>query len=492
MKSNRTKNKRYKKEMTGVLWFRKDLRLKNNKALLHASKNYKTIIPVYIFEEPTEYGGAQKVWLHHSLNSLNVSLNNQLVLLKGDPNILIPDLCKKISASSVFVNIFPSPLQIENDEKIKTKLNENSIKMFSFDGYNMFDFNKIKTKSNTDFKVFSPFYKACLAGEMPSKVDETKIEMNIFQKFEDKTNSLTVDDLNLIPNNPDWSKDLFNDLNWEPGEKGGLKKLDEFIKNGLPKYDKSRDIPSESPAATSLLSPHLHFGEISPHQAWYSAENSSCTEKTISKFKAELGWREFSYYLLKQFPTLPTENFNSKFDVFPWQNNKNELKKWQKGQTGFPIVDAGMRQLYSTGYMHNRLRMIVASFLTKDLFIHWKYGAAWFWDTLFDADIANNAAGWQWTAGSGADASPYFRVFNPMLQSKKFDKNGKYLRKWIPELALLPDKYIHEPWTAPENVLKKAKVVLGKTYPKPITDHAAARIVALAKYDEVKAANSKN
>ncbi|MGL4812417.1 MAG: cryptochrome/photolyase family protein, partial [Beijerinckiaceae bacterium] len=283
-----------------------------------------------------------------------------------------------------------------------------------------------------------------------------------------------------------WAKGFH--AHWQRGETGARKRLAEFLDSGLAGYAEGRDFPARE--TTSRLSPHLRFGEISPRQIWHAIDTvlreTPALERDAAKFRAELGWRELSYHLLYHFPDLATKNFNARFDDFPWRSDAKALRAWQRGLTGYPVVDAGMRELWQTGYMQNRVRMIAASFLIKHLLIDWREGEAWFWDTLLDADPANNTASWQWVAGSGADAAPYFRVFNPILQGEKFDGEGAYVRRYVPELAALPDKWIHRPWEAPADVLRAAGVTLGKSYPKPIVDHDAGRRRALAAFAEIK------
>jgi deoxyribodipyrimidine photo-lyase len=280
---------------------------------------------------------------------------------------------------------------------------------------------------------------------------------------------------------------------WEIGEQAASKKLEFFLHEGLVDYKEERNFPGKQ--KNSRLSPHLHFGEISPHQVWYAAEKKgrlTAPSKDVEHFLSEMVWREFSYYLLYHFPTLPRKNFQAKFDHFPWLNNLGLLKAWQTGQTGYPIVDAGMRQLWQTGYMHNRVRMIVASFLVKNLLLHWHHGEDWFWDCLVDADLANNSASWQWVAGSGVDAAPYFRIFNPVTQGEKFDETGEYTRKFVPELGKLPNKFLFKPWEASESILKMAEVNLGKTYPKPIIELKKSREIALVAYHSIKHSSEEN
>jgi deoxyribodipyrimidine photo-lyase len=292
--------------------------------------------------------------------------------------------------------------------------------------------------------------------------------------------------LDLLPTKPDWARGFV--ALWTPGESGASARLDQFLSEDLLGYKTGRDRPDQT--HVSRLSPHLHFGEISPRQIWQAVQRHCAMypshQADADKFLAEIGWREFSYQLLFHQPDLPEQNLNRAFDAYPWVDDTAQLEAWQKGQTGYPLVDAGMRELWHTGYMHNRVRMVVASFLIKHLRIHWKHGMDWFWDTLLDADLANNTASWQWVAGSGADAAPYFRIFNPTTQAQKFDPNGDYIRTWCPELAALPTKVIHAPAEAPALVLQEAGVRLGETYPHPIVDHKEARAAALAGYDLVK------
>tara|TARA_R110002050_G_scaffold847_5_gene6003 strand:- start:11112 stop:12503 length:1392 start_codon:yes stop_codon:yes gene_type:complete len=463
--------------MTALVWFKKDLRLRDNLALSYACDNHKNILPVYIYDEKMPVGAAQKVWLHHSLTQLSDALNDGLVLKKGPPEKVIFQLIKDHNIDAVYWNRGYTPYEMKRDAALKKKLKDQDIDVKSFDGYLLFEPHTIKNKQGSFFKVFTPFYKSCLDHPDPRDPIDTPKTLNCV-----KSKSESLDDWALLPTNPDWSKGIMGE--WQPGEDGARKRLTNFVNSRIHKYGKGRDFPASY--LTSMLSPHLHFGEISPYQIWQTARGADAPQGEINKFLSEICWREFSYHLLYHFPKLPEKNWNDKFDKFPWDNDKNLLKKWQNGMTGYPIVDAGMRQLWATGYMHNRVRMIVASFLTKDLFVHWHDGAEWFLDTLVDADLASNSASWQWVAGCGADASPYFRVFNPMLQSKKFDTDGDYIKKWIPELSKLESKYIHAPWEAPDEALEKANIKIGNTYPDPIVDHGKAREKALGIYQQIK------
>jgi deoxyribodipyrimidine photo-lyase len=304
--------------------------------------------------------------------------------------------------------------------------------------------------------------------------------------YDQALHSDTLASWQLRPSNPDWAEG-WSEL-WEPGSNGAYKRLKQFLAGPVSDYTDGRNHPARE--ATSRLSPHLHFGEISVRTLWHQAQalagSDPGSQQQIDKFLSEMGWREFSHHLLHHFPHLSSQPFKPQFSDFPWLGNEAGLRAWQLGQTGYPIVDAGMRELWQTGYMHNRIRMVTASFLTKHLLVHWRAGARWFWDTLLDADLANNSCGWQWVAGSGADASPYFRIFNPVIQGEKFDGQGHYVRQWVPELARLPDRYLNKPWEAPANVLEAAGVTLGGNYPTPIVDHKAARESALAAYASIK------
>lgn len=464
---------------TAIVWFRQDLRLYDNPALTYASEHHDNIIPIYIFDENVKpsLGAAQRWWLHHSLNNLSDSFHKhhaELFLLRGDSDNILETLSKQHDVEAVYWNRCYEPDSLRRDAKIARHLKSKNIDVESFNASLLVEPWDIENKQGNHFKVFTPFWKTLKSQFHPRELlPIPKMKQKI------KIESDNLDNWSLLPTHPDWSKGLSQ--TWQIGEAAAIKQLETFIDTHLDDYDTDRDRPAV--LGTSRLSPHLHFGEISPLQIWYAVSDTLSTHpnwnQSSERYLTELGWREFSYHLLYHFPKLPSQNFNSKFDRFPWKQSKKMLRAWQHGETGFPIVDAGMRELWETGYMHNRVRMIVASFLTKDLLIDWRKGEDWFWDTLVDADLANNAMGWQWVAGSGADAAPYFRVFNPVLQGEKFDKSGEYVRRWVPELASLPDKYIHQPWNAPEDFLQTID------YPEPIVDHKAARDRALAIYKKL-------
>jgi len=467
-----------------ILWFRQDLRLADNPALTAAAKSGAPILPVYVLDDENagewKMGGASRWWLHHSLKSLDESLDGKLVLLKGDAFVQIPSLAQEVGAEAVYWNRCYEPWRIKRDKLIKGALKDMDIECESFNGSLLWEPWDVLKSDDTPYKVFTPYYrKGCLSKEAPREPLPTPRKLDFFSY---KGESLTS--LSLLPSKPEprWDKKM--EQYWDIGEKGAKKALEYFIDNGLKNYKEGRNIMAGD--NVSRLSPRLHFGEVSPNQAWYAAKKSKAPDKDIDHFCSELGWREFSYSLLYHFPTLPRKPLQERFEKFPWTYNDQNLDAWQRGQTGYPIVDAAMRELWETGYMHNRARMVVGSFLVKHLLLNWHEGEDWFWDCLVDADLPNNSASWQWIAGCGADAAPYFRIFNPIMQGEKFDTDGAYVRRFVPELEKLPDNYLHKPWEAPADILKKAGVELGKTYPKPIVDHGQARDRALEAFGKTK------
>lgn len=479
-------------QATTLVWFRQDLRISDNPALLHACHT-GNILPIYIYDDVNagewQNGGASDWWLHHSLKSLNTSLNNNLLVLRGDPKTLIPELVTQYQATQVVWNRCYEPWQRERDQVIKQNLKNSEIEARSFNASLLWEPIHVLKKDGTPYRVFTPYYrKGCLNAAPPRMPVEVPTQMSFIDSLESHqkcTGSKGVEALQLLPQIP-WDTTIAK--SWRPGEQGAKDKLSVFIKDAATEYKAQRDFPAIS--GTSNLSPYLHFGEISINQVWYAIHNihpgHAFENQGLDCYLSELGWREFSYYLLYHFPSLPEQNFQPKFDRFPWRADDTALKAWQQGKTGIPIVDAGMRELWQTGYMHNRVRMIVASFLVKNLLIHWRDGEKWFWDCLLDADLASNSASWQWVAGSGADAAPYFRIFNPVSQGEKFDKEGEYVKTYCPELAKLPAKYIHKPWEAPESLLAASGLALGKDYPKPIVDLAASRKRALDAFATTK------
>lgn len=463
--------------MATIFWFRQDLRLSDNPGLIEAAKLGK-IVPIYIWSHITDkqfkMGNASRVYLHHSLKSLDKSLKHTLNFYKGDPQKILKDLVKKHDIKNVFCSSCYEPWQVFKDAEIHKMLTSLHVNFRMFNGSYLWEPEKIKNTEGSYYKIFGAYKKKVYLFE-PRKPFAKPKKLNLIR---DSSNRITLKDLNLISDHT-WERKIKN--YWSFGENSAQKKLETFLNNGLLGYKKDRDYPGKE--NTSKLSVNLHFGEISPYQIWHKINKLSLVGKQDRvHFLSELIWREFSCYLMAYFKGLPSDNFQSKFDNFVWQYDTALLNAWKKGETGYPFVDAGMRELYETGYMHNRVRMVVASFLVKNLMIHWHSGRDWFWDCLVDADLANNSTNWQWVAGCGVDAAPYFRIFNPITQGEKFDPNGIYTRKFVPELRLLPDKYLFKPWTAPQKVLKASGVVLGKNYPKPIVDLLASRSRALEAY----------
>ena len=471
--------------MKTLVWFRRDLRVADNPALAEATKKGE-VLPVFVMEEAEQsgethpLGGASRWWLHHSLDALKKEMP-ELVLMRGSARHLIPDIAEKAGVDAVYWNRCYEPHAIERDTDIKSALKDEGLEVKSFKASLLFEPWEIETKSGGPYKVYSPFWKAAKELDVGDPVPAPeKIDFVSFDEGED------LGAFGLLPTKPNWAKG-WEEL-WQTGEKGAMRRLDEFLKEGLKDYGSCRNRPDMP--NVSRLSPSLHCGDISPRQIWAATQQRIAEDDDLSsdgmKFLSEVAWREFSYHLLYHFPKLPSENWRSTFDAYPWRESEKDLERWQKGMTGYPIVDAGMRELWQTGYMHNRVRMVAASFLVKHLRLHWSHGEEWFRDTLLDADLANNSAGWQWVAGSGADAAPYFRIFNPMTQGEKFDPEGDYIRKWVPELKDLPTRDLFAPFEADEEVLEEAGVKLGETYPEPMVEHAKARQAALDGYEAVK------
>ncbi len=474
-----------KRNDVAIVWFRQDLRLTDNPALYHAAKKHRHVIPLYILDETVSWplGAAQQWWLHHSLDALQEQFQKiglKLVLQRGTAKNILLNLCKEHNIAAVYWNRCYEPDVIERDKSLKEALKKQKIQAFSYNGSLLVEPWEITNKQGSYFKVFTPFYNQ-LKRQL---IEEPLLRKPRLEGLE-KVKGDQLSSWKLLPKKPNWASDF--EKVWQPGELAAHNQLNIFIKDKLQSYTHDRDFPAT--AGTSKLSPYLHFGEISPRQilnAIRQAELESNSSYQGEQFIRQLAWREFSYHLLYHFPGFPEENFQKKFDSFKWATNKKLLTAWQKGHTGYPIVDAGMRELWTTGYMHNRVRMITASFLTKHLLIDWRQGAKWFWYTLLDADLANNSMGWQWVAGSGVDASPYYRIFNPVLQGKKFDPDGEYVTQWLPELKKLPKKYLHQPWLASAKILEMTGMKLGKDYPEPIVDHEVARNRALHYYQKLK------
>lgn len=469
-----------------IVWFRQDLRLADNPALHAAAKSGAPILPVYVLDDVNTdefaMGAASRWWLHHSLAALKESLSGGLVFLQGDAKTILPALAQDSGATHIYWNRCYEPWRIARDTALKSTLQGKDITVRSFNGSLLFEPTDVLKADRTPYKVFTPFYrKGCLGSASPPREPLNRCtDLNIFAGPQGEE----LADLRLLPS-ISWDKEIAS--LWQPGEAGAMTRMRDFLADGIGNYKEGRNRPDLE--NVSRLSPHLHFGELSPNQVWYSAkENGSKNSKDLEHFLSELGWREFSYNLLYHFPNLPRENLQRKFNRFPWHDDADALAHWQEGQTGVPIVDAGMRELWRTGYMHNRVRMIVGSYLVKNLLIDWRHGEAWFRDTLLDWDLASNSASWQWIAGCGADAAPYFRIFNPVLQGKKFDPNGDYVRKYVPELENVPDRFLHNPWEAPDAVLAEVGIALGTDYPNPIVDLKESRNRALAAFSELKGA----
>jgi len=452
------------------------LRLCDNPALTQG--NGSPVLPLFIWDEEDPYnpGGASQWWLYKSLASLRNSLKTHglnLILRRGNPLQVLREIIEGHNVTGVYWNRCYDPYCVKRDAKIK-EFFKGRVECRSFNASLLVEPWDLKTQAGTPYRVFTPYWEALKAmGTFP---DPLPLPTDL-KGLQTPVVSDDLDNWGLRPVSPDWSHGL--EEAWAPGEEGGRECLSSFIGYSLKAYLQNRDFPEKE--GSSKLSPYLHWGEISPRQIWRAVLNtfsSHCNESPWA-FLREIGWREFAYYLLYHFPYLPEKPLQEKFTRFPWSQNRQALHTWQKGMTGYPIVDAGMRQLWQTGWMHNRVRMIAASFLVKDLLISWEEGAKWFFDTLVDADIASNSVNWQWVSGCGVDAAPYFRIFNPVLQGEKFDPEGVYVKRWLPELNLLSKPYIHKPWQAPSNILGQAGVKLGETYPLPMVCHKQARDYAL-------------
>jgi len=458
-----------------LVWFRQDLRLADNPALAAAAQSGRAVIPVYIHDPagpPRTLGAASAWWLDKSLVSLGESLaalGSPLVLRHGDSARILDGLIGETGARAVHWNRLYDAASIARDGALKDDLTAHGIEARSFNGALINEPWTVKTGAGGPYRVFTPYWRAAQASGAVSLPIAAPKHLRPPQVA---PRSDRLSSWELHPTKPDWSGGF---AGWAPGESAAQTRLAAFLDREAARYADERNRPDLE--GTSRLSPHLHFGEISPRQVWAATQGAAqwgdAPIRQIEVFQKELGWREFNHHLLFHFPGSTHANFNPAFDAFSWRNDPAGLRAWRRGRTGYPLVDAGMRQLWSTGWMHNRVRMVVASFLVKHLMIHWRQGEAWFWDTLLDADVANNVAGWQWTAGSGADAAPYFRVFNPVLQGQRFDPAGDYVRRWIPELAGLGPRHIHCPWTAADPPA---------AYPAPIVDHAVARERALAAF----------
>ncbi len=467
-----------------IFWFRNDLRLADNPGLAAALRRADQTALVYVLDDTAAgawaMGGASRWWLHYSLQSLHKAIaacGGTLVLRRGDAGRIVADLAAELQATEIFSGRRFEPWARRQDRDIAGTLKASGIAWHRQLSSLLFPPESITTKSGGVYGVFTPFSRCCFDQAPPAEAiappDRICSPSGI--------SSDNLEDWQLTPRRPDWAAGIR--AAWEPGENGAEKRLRRFIGDAMQGYSTARDRPGED--GTSGLSPHLHFGEISPASVWRAASlmEKSCPGRET--FLKEMLWREFAAYLLWHHPEMPEQPLRKEFAEFSWRQDKDGLQAWQRGLTGIPIVDAGMRQLWQTGWMHNRIRMVCASFLTKHLLIPWQQGEAWFWDTLVDADLASNAINWQWVAGCGADAAPYFRIFNPVLQGRKFDPDGLYVRKYVPELCRLPDKFIHAPWEADAAVLAAANVALGRDYPHPIISLDRGRERALAAYQKI-------
>jgi deoxyribodipyrimidine photo-lyase len=476
---------------TAIVWLRRDLRLTDNPALALASESAERIVFAYIHapweEAPWEPGAASRWWLYHSLKSLDADLaaRGQRLIIRAGPSLtVLRALISETGATSVVWNRLYEPATIARDKVVKAALREDGIVAQSGNGALLFEPWQIHTDKGEPYRVFTPFWKRCLKslGEIgtPAAVPD------LGQAPPATVTSVDPDSLGLLPRLR-WDLGLTD--HWQPGEAGAHERVARLEEDIVGRYGDTRNRPDLM--GTSRLSPHLHFGEISPRQVIAGlgpARIEAGSAAGAEAFIRELGWREFTHHLLFHFPATHAAPLDARFAAYRWQSNAAWLKAWQRGQTGYPIVDAGMRELWHTGWMHNRVRMIAASLLVKNLQTDWLDGARWFWDTLVDADLANNTAGWQWTAGCGADAAPYYRIFNPVLQSERFDPDCRYVRHWVPELAALPDKWLPRPWEAPAEVLESCGIELGKTYPRPLVDFRESRERALKGYADLKGA----
>ncbi len=477
--------------MATLLWLKRELRLADNPALQWALARGEPVIPVVI-QAPEELapwapGPASNWWLHHSLKALDGQLRRlggRLILRRGPTPEALSQLAKATGATAVAWNTSCDPVARQRERHVAERLRAAGQRVSEHSADLLFPPELVHAANGNPYKVFTPWYKACSRLPEPREPEEAPTRWLSPETWPD---SLSLDALELLPKRA-WADEF--GTHWQPGEAGANEKLERFLEEALGEYPEARDRPDKQ--GTSRLSPHLHFGELSPHQLWHAARAYTLAHERPGLIRGEeawlrqLAWREFAHHLLLHFPETDHQPLYEKYRQLPWRDEPAALRAWQRGQTGYPLIDAGMRELWTTGWMHNRVRMLVGSFLVKDLLIHWLEGATWFWSTLVDADLANNTLGWQWVAGCGADAAPWFRIFNPVTQSRTFDPLGTYIRRWVPELADLPDQHLHAPWLAPVATLRSAGIQLGSSYPGPIGDHAQARLRALDAFDAVR------
>ena len=479
-----------------IVWFDTDLRLADNPSLDAAVSQGARVLPVYILDDESPereaLGDASRWWLHNSLSALSQALDDRgapLYLRRGAADRVLPEIARAAGAASVHWGRRYEPWARAREDRVAEALAALDIAFERHNAALLHEPWTVRTGNGGSYGVFTPFWKAeCALGD-PSKPTAAPDRLTPAPR-DGLDTSERLADWALLPMSPDWAGGLR--AAWSPGEAGAAARLDAFLDSAVAHYPDRRNRPDLD--ATSHLSPHLHFGELSARQVWHAARSRAhaagggAVEKGVWAFLRELSWRDFNHNLLYHTPAMVSENYQGKFDRFPWHGDEEAFAAWTAGRTGYPVVDAGMRELWSTGFMHNRIRMVTASFLVKHLLVPWQWGEAWFRDTLVDADLANNVANWQWVAGCGADAAPYFRIFNPMTQGEKFDPEGAYVRRWVPELADLPTRFLHAPWTADPVTLEAAGVRLGSSYPEPIVDHKQARARALEAYEAVKGA----
>jgi len=470
-------------DQPAIVWFRDDLRVADNPALLAAAG--RPVVPLFIRDDASpglrQPGAAQKWMLHHGLAALVerlAQLGSPPVIRRGTAGEIIPALIRETGASAVFWNRRYHPAEVAIDRDLKQALTAAGIEVRSFLGNHLHEPSRLAPAGGGFYRVYTPFRNAL------ERVGEPRRPLPAPEALTAPATapeSLALDSLRLLPRNPDWAAGWAT--LWPAGEKGGRALLSRFLRDGLQGYGEGRDFPSLG--HSSRLSPYLRFGMVSPYQVWHAASGDA-PGVDIGKFRSELVWREFCHHLMFHAGPLESRNYDERFDAFPWRDDTAALKAWHRGKTGYPIVDAGMRELWQTGTMHNRVRMVCASFLTKHLLIDWRAGERWFWDALLDGDPGSNPGNWQWVAGCGADAAPYFRIFNPLLQGQKFDPDGVYVRRFVPELAKMPDRFVHAPWEAPEGVLAHAGVRLGESYPQPVVSHPAARARAIGAFAAIQ------
>ncbi len=464
--------------------FRHDLRVADNRALSAAAATGKPVVAAFVLEidgGARPPGAARRWWLHHSLAALAKAVARlggaPLILRRGAMGETVAALAREAGADLVHWNRRFEPAAVVADADMAARLFADGIRTERFEGHLLHDPARVRTGSGRAYRVFAPFWRALSSETEPRDPVDPPHSLRAPASLPP---SERLDDWALLPEGPDWAEGLR--ACWTPGEEGARSRLAAFLEESVTDYAVERERPASF--GTSRLSPHLTHGEITPAQLLASLKRRR--GRGVDTFRKELAWREFAYHLLCSHPHLATDNVDARFDEFPWRQSAADLRRWQQGRTGYPLVDAGMRELWRTGFMHNRVRMVVASFLVKHLLIDWRSGEAWFWDTLVDADPANNPMNWQWVAGSGADAAPYFRIFNPVLQGERFDPGGEYVRRFVPELARLGDKWIHKPWAAPGKALSDAGLDLEAAYSLPLVDHQTARRRALSAFDGIR------